>query len=406
MHGRDANAMKGRMRAPLIAAIVVSTCACHADVRFEKKRLTDAFHCEGASAADFNRDGTMDVVAGPYWYEGPDFGVRHEYSPVKTFDPAHGYSDNFFAFTYDFDGDGWSDILIIGFPGTTAAWYENPRGAGNGHWPRHLIVEGGLDNESPTFTDLTGDGKPELVYHTRGRLGYAAPEPADPRKPWTFHPLSTRGERAQFTHGLGVGDVNGDRRADVIEHDGWWEQPASLDGEPVWEHHATDFGPGGAQMYAYDVDGDGLNDVIASLQAHGWGLAWFKQARAGEEVKFDKQLIMSGPDEKTGHGVVFSQLHAVELADVNGDGLMDVITGKRFWAHGTDKDPEPNAPAVLYWFELVRDRDGSPPRFVPHQIDDDSGVGTQVVARDVNGDGRVDVIVGNKKGTFVFTQRE
>ena len=91
---------------------------------------------------------------------------------------------------------------------------------------------------------------------------------------------------------------------------------------------------------------------------------------------------------------------------MNGDGLMDVITGKRFWAHGTDKDPEPNAPAVLYWFELMRGRAGSPPRFVPHQIDDDSGVGTQVVARDVNGDGRVDVIVGNKKGTFVFTQRE
>ena len=387
----------------VIGAICSGTVA---GLRFEKKRLTDAFHCEGASAGDFNRDGKMDVVAGPYWYEGPAFEARHEYAPVKTFDPAHGYSDNFFAFTHDFDGDGWTDILIIGFPGTTAAWYENPRGAVDGHWRRHLIVEGALDNESPTFTDLTGDGNPELVYHTRGRLGYAAPDPANPRKLWTFHAISTRGERAQFTHGLGVGDVNGDGRADVIEHDGWWEQPASLDGDPVWQHHPVDFGPGGAQMYAYDVDGDGLSDVITSLQAHGWGLAWFKQVRAGDDVKFEKQLIMGGPDEKTDHGVRFSQLHAVELADVNGDGLMDMITGKRRWAHGTDKDPEPNAPAVLYWFELMRGRAGSPPHFVPHQIDDDSGVGTQVVARDVNSDGRVDVIVGNKKGTFVFVQRD
>ena len=39
--------------------------------------------------------------------------------------------------------------------------------------------------------------------------------------------------------------------------------------------------------------------------------------------------------------------------------------------------------------------------FVPYLIDNDSGVGTQVVAGDINGDGLPDVVVGNKKGTFV-----
>jgi len=34
-------------------------------------------------------------------------------------------------------------------------------------------------------------------------------------------------------------------------------------------------------------------------------------------------------------------------------------------------------------------------------IHNDSGIGTQVLAHDVNGDGLPDVIVGNKKGTFV-----
>jgi hypothetical protein len=42
--------------------------------------------------------------------------------------------------------------------------------------------------------------------------------------------------------------------------------------------------------------------------------------------------------------------------------------------------------------------------FVPHQIDDDSGVGRQIVARDVNGDGKVDIVTGNKKGAFVFVR--
>ena len=41
-------------------------------------------------------------------------------------------------------------------------------------------------------------------------------------------------------------------------------------------------------------------------------------------------------------------------------------------------------------------------QFIPHQIDDDSGVGTQVTAVDLNGDGVPDVIVSNKKGTFVY----
>ena len=98
-------------------------------------------------------------------------------------------------------------------------------------------------------------------------------------------------------------------------------------------------------------------------------------------------------------GVKFSQLHAIDLADIDGDGLLDIITGKRFWAHGPKGDQEPGAPAVLYWFELTRK--GGKAEYIPHQIDDNSGVGTQVAAGDVNGDGLLDIVVGNKKGAFV-----
>ncbi len=353
---------------------------------WRKIKLTDKFTCEGANAVDVNKDGKLDIVAGPYWYEAPDFtGAREIYTP-KAFDPLH-YSDNFFAWPHDFNADGWMDVLFVGFPGKDASWFENPQGK-DGHWTRHLVVKV-VDNESPHFTDLTGDGKPELVFHTGGVLGWAGPPD------WTFHPLSTKGNRPQFTHGLGVGDVNGDKRMDVLEKSGWWEQPASLEGDPVWKHHAFEFaGPGGAQMYAYDVDGDGDNDVITSLWAHGHGLAWYEQA----EGTFKKHVIMDKAEP-----FKFSEIHAVDLVDIDGDGLKDIVTGKRHWSHGPKGDPDGGAPAVLYWFKLVR-KDGV--RWEPNRIDDDSGVGVQVLARDVNGDGKTDVIVGNKKGAFLFLQEK
>jgi len=99
-----------------------------------------------------------------------------------------------------------------------------------------------------------------------------------------------------------------------------------------------------------------------------------------------------------------SQLHAFDLVDINGDGLKDILTGKRFWAHGPKGDKEPDAPAVVYWFELKRGVQGQV-EYIPHMIDDNSGVGTQVTAADLNGDRVPDVIVGNKKGIFLHLSK-
>ncbi|HET6247032.1 MAG TPA: VCBS repeat-containing protein, partial [Tepidisphaeraceae bacterium] len=279
------------------------------------------------------------------------------------------------------------------------SWYENPRGKGSeGHWTRHKVFDK-TDNESPTFSDLLGTGKPVLICSTGGKMGYALPDYAAPEKPWTFHPISPKKGYQRFTHGLGFGDVNADGRNDILVHDGWYEQPAKLDGDPEWVFHKADFGPGGAQMHVYDVNGDGRPDVITSLEAHGFGLAWFEQKGDGS---FEKHLIVGSKASENPQGVEFSQPHAVDLIDINGDGLKDIVTGKRFWAHTTDV--EANAPAVLYWFELKRGPDHKV-QWIAHLIDNDSGVGTQVIAKDINHDKRPAIVVGNKKGTFVFIQQ-
>jgi hypothetical protein len=390
-------------------------------VAFQRIQLTDQFWAEGANFGDFNKDGKMDVVYGPFWWEGPDFQKKHTYtdasrtSKIKKADGAeetipgfkgalsneNDYSKNFFAFTHDFNRDGWTDILILGFPGEQSWWYENPQGKG-GEWQRHVALDV-TDNESPTFTDINGDGKPEIVCSSGGFLGFAEWDPQNPTAKWKWRNISPKGPWQKFTHGFGVGDVNGDKRLDILEANGWWEQPASLDGDPEWKKHEALFGQGGAQMYAYDVNGDGRNDVITSLEAHGYGVAWFEQTNDGGAIGWTKHLIVGKKPEENAQGVVFSQPHAIDLIDVNGDGLKDLVTGKRFWAHGPSGDAEPNAAPVLYWFELKRD--GGKAAYTAHLIDDNSGIGTQVVAGDISGNGKPDVVVGNKRGAFVFLRK-
>jgi hypothetical protein len=402
-----------RSRAPL-QGILCSLCVLGALCEsaraqgFDKHWLTAIFYSEGANFGDFNHDGKLDVVSGPFIWDGPEFKDRHEYMPAVAIDPL-GYSKNFFAFPCDVNHDGWDDIVIIGFPGEEAFWYANPKDPKNTRWTQHLLFKT-VDDESPTLSNLVGDDFPELVCCNQGTIGYATPDPADSNKPWVWHAVSPKGHFQRFTHGLGVGDVNHDGRLDILEKTGWWEQPATLSGDPVWKKHDFDFSdPGCSQMYAYDVDGDGDNDVVCSLAAHGYGLAWYENIKDDQGgITFKQHLILS-PDPKVKmHGVQFSELHAVNLIDMDGDGLKDILTGKRPWAHGPHGDVDAEGNPYLYWFKLIRDGDGKTSgaaHFEPHLIDAHSGVGTQIVARDVNGDQKPDVIVGNKRGTMLLLSR-
>jgi hypothetical protein len=369
------------------------------NITWKKTQVDKVFRSEGVAVADVNKDGKLDIIAGDVWYEAPDWKMHEIRKPGNYGDGANGYSQSFACFVDDINGDGWPDVIVIGFPGRPCHWYENPQGQ-PGHWKEHVIWRSAC-NETPQYVDLFGDGKKKLIMATQpeGQMCWFAPG-KDPTKPWDMHPISVASTKEKkvpgtdvYSHGLGVGDVNGDGRLDVICTGGWWEQPAQDDGKP-WRFHPANLGEPCADMYVYDMTGSGKGDVISS-SAHQYGIWWHeqKQTGAGEPAFVRHDLFPR----------LVSQTHALNLVDINGDGLKDLVTGKRWWAHGPKGDADPNAPPTLYWFEAKRGTEGKV-SFVPHVIDSDSGIGTQFVVTDINGDKLPDIVISNKKGVFVFEQ--
>jgi len=355
-------------------------------VQFQKIVLDKTFRSEGVAVRDVNRDGKLDILAGDVWYAAPDWKM-HEIRPVGQYDGSKGYSQCFVNFAQDVNGDGWVDSIVIGMPGEPCRWYENPKNK-PGHWKERIVTNSAC-NETPLFVDLLGNGRPVLVFAVRpeGLMAWFS-IPDDLSGLWDMHTIA--GPNApgtmKYSHGLGAGDVNSDGRNDVLVTEGWWEAPKDRT-QSNWRFHPAQLGPNCANMLVFDVDEDGDSDIITS-SAHDYGIWWFESASGG----FKQHLISKE----------FSQTHAIILVDINGDGIKDFVTGKRYFAH-MGRDPGEYEPAVLYWFELQRPQKGKV-TFVPHKIDDNSGVGTQFEVTDLNADGKGDIVTSNKKGVHVFLQ--
>jgi hypothetical protein len=385
-----------------LAVVFLASAAQAAPPSWQRVQLDVRFRSEGVAIADINKDGKNDIVAGDVWYEAPDWAI-HEIRPAGDFPVAAGYSQSFCNWAWDINGDGWKDVIIVGFPGEPFSWYENPQNK-PGHWKSHLIWHS-ICNESPQFKDITGDGRPEVICGSQPeqQLGYLEIPKGDAiYHKWDFIPVGEKGNPFEngtfkYYHGIGATDVNGDNRPDIIIAHGWHEQPAKL-GEGLWKWHpqklAKDDGKPlpGADIYADDLDLDGDKDILMTC-AHQYGVWWFENTGSGDP-KF--HLV----DEK------LSQTHALWFIDVNGDGQKDLVTGKRYFAHN-GADPGAYDPCEMVWYEIKREK-GKAPTFTRHVIAEglDTGIGTQFEMGDINGDGLVDIALSNKKGVNILLQKK
>lgn len=359
-------------------------------VRWKKTIIDPKFRAEGVSVADVNQDEMPDILAGNVWYRAPDWKM-HEIRPAQEFDGAKAYSNCFLSFADDVDGDSAPDQIVVGFPGAKAVWFRNP-GKGAGTWEEFPITESAC-NETPIYADLDGDESPELVTPFKESQMACYSPGQKPREGWvqTLIGMPDSPGCKKFSHGLGVGDVNGDGWSDVLCKDGFYQAPVNPKATP-WKFVPANLGPDCANMHAYDFDGDGDMDIICS-SAHGIGVWWYEQRKGADgKPEFLQHVI----DD------TFSQSHSMVMADIDRNGSPDFVTGKRWWAHGPMGDVNPNDPAVLYWFEFKRVN--GKVEWKRHEIDHDSGVGTQFTVANVNKDRRPDVVIANKKGVFLFEQ--
>ena len=356
-------------------------------LQFEKILIADE-RFESAGVFDVDNDGVLDIVSGAYWYPGPAFDRK---LPVGEVMAQGEYFDDFSTIPMDVNGDGYTDFITGGWWGNTLRWRENPRGARGKPWAEHVIAEVG-NVETTRAWDIDGDGVPEILPNTPG-----APQrvvklllDGDGRGTGQFevHEIS----EGPSGHGLGVGDVNGDGRPDVILFNGWLEAPPEPFAGPWVFHQEFDLGRASVPILVADVNGDGLSDLIVG-QGHGYGLDWWEQ-----KLDNGRRTWVKHPIDPCN-----SQYHDLWWTDIDGDGECELVTGKRYRAH-CGHDPGAYDPVGIYYFKWTGE--GFAKQIIdygPAREATGCGIAFQVV--DLDGNGRPDIVAPGKDGLYVFRNR-
>ena len=371
--------------AVLIIVIGCGLLAPEPDVRF-RRYFVAAESYESVAVFDVDRNDTLDIVSGDFWYEGPRFRRRHLIGNQIRQDQ---YYDDFSTIPMDVNGDGRLDFVTGGWFGQTLRWLENP--GKNERWPSHDIAKVG-NVETARAWDVDGDGTLEVVPNNPGHsLKYLKLNAGRD----TSNRFQTVVVAPTQDHGLGFGDINGDGRGDFIVSKGWLEAPVgrvTQNAGPWTLHPEFNLGTASVPIVVTDVNGDKLNDLIVG-QGHGYGLHWYEQTRDGNGKRgWTRHLI----DDKN------SQYHCLEWVDITGDGRPELLTGKRFRAHN-DNDPGSDDPVGLYYFTW----DNTQKQFVKHNIaygpaGVGKGTGIYFAVADLRKTGRNDIVVAGKDGLMVF----
>lgn len=300
------------------------------------------------------------------------------------------YYDDFCNIPLDINGNGYTDFVTGGWWSKTLRWRENPRDAGK-EWPEHLIAETG-NLETARGWDVDGDGELEIVPNLPGEplLAFKLIRDAQGRGTGQFARHVLWPNKQG--HGLGCGDIAGQGRADIALAHGWLEAPADPYGSE-WAYHpyGLDLGSASVPILVADVNGDGVNDLIVG-GGHRYGLEWYEQQRdTAGAITWRKHPI----------DPFNSQYHDLLWVDLDGDGQPELVTGKRYRAHN-DRDPGAFDDYGLYYFKWTGESFAKQVIAYGAARTGGKGCGIHFAVADLRGSGRLDVVAPGKDGLFVF----
>jgi hypothetical protein len=344
----------GKFKAPLVSPVAGISSIALADVNGDG--LLDAVTTTGASLEISLGDGKG------------QFGIN---TTISTPGTVYGPDATVVA---DFNGDGKLDLAIAetNFPnGQVSVVLGNGRG-GFGSPIISPLLSAGINNEDQMLVgDFNGDGKPDLIIMNDYERGFQV---LLGNGDGTFQtPVNTILGNAGFA----IGDLNGDGKTDVVVYTTVNGQGAVTiylsNGDGTFTAGAQYTGVSG-ELYIADVNGDRKQDLVF----------------VGDPVS-----VMlgngNGTFQKAITGPVLTSSAGAAIADFDGDGVPDIVTGTddgvaflKGKGNGTFRSPVYSNPTLQFCCAML--------------------------AEDVNGDGKLDLVnneygdiyamLGNGNGTF------
>lgn len=364
------------------------------------------------------------------------------FGPEQVFD--EGSTDGVFkVLAADLDGDGDTDVIFASFTDDKIAWFENTDGMGSFGAQQVITTTATLVSQL-FIADLNGDGNLDILSNSvqdfGGQNGLAWYENSG-QAPYFGLPrgiLTSEGSAGP----VHVADLDGDTDMDVlmVTSSGVFFTTEillfeNIDGTGSFGPEQVVIGSGGSNMFTADLDGDGDLDLLSDfttdvlgalttwwydndgagsfLSAHRIGAAWGTAISAADlDGDGDIDVISGVVDvgqtdlsdriewyENTdglglfGPGRIISLLtdypRSVVTADLDGDGDIDVLS-----ASSDDNK--------IAWYENT-DGKGS---FGPQHVISATAQGAEsVVAADLDGDGRIDVLSSSTRNSKIAWYR-